>query len=172
MSQEVSMIEDITLKNCLEFAVKTEEIGSEFYARLAKRFGDNKALADTFSRLSKDEQVHKRQFSELLKTVPDEAGSTAAPEKREYVKAMSISEFFSPKRGPFANVDKIRDRDDALEQAFGLEKATLGFYKAVQDLLGDSDTLSKVIEAEKSHVVALMKVMFTGAKFRSLQDQW
>ena len=166
------MIEDITLKNCLEFAVKTEEIGSEFYARLAKRFGDNKEIADTFSRLSKDEQVHKRQFSELLQTVPDEAGSIDAPEKREYVKAMSISEFFSPTRGPFANVDKIKDRDDALEKAFGLEKATLGFYKAVQDLLGESETLSKVIEAEKGHVVALMKVMFTGAKFRSLQDQW
>jgi len=166
------MIEDITLKNCLEFAVKTEEIGSEFYTRLAKRFADNKELADTFSRLSKDEQVHKRQFSELLKTVPDDAGSSAAPEKHEYVKAMSISEFFSPKRGPFANIDKIKDRDDALEKAFGLEKATLGFYKAVQDLLGESETLSKVIEAEKGHVVALMKVMFTGAKFRSLQDQW
>jgi len=166
------MIEDITLKSSLEFAVKTEEIGSEFYDRLAKRFGEHKEIAEIFSRLSKDEQVHRRQFSELLKSAPDEAGATSSPEKREYVKAMSISEFFSPKRGPFANVDAIKDRDDALEKAFGLEKATLGFYEAVQDTLGESETLSKVIEAEKGHIVALMKVMVAGAKFRSLQDQW
>ena len=166
------MLNDVTLKSSLEFAVKTEDIGSQFYSRLAKKFADNKEVADIFSRLSRDEEVHKSQFSRLLAQLPDEAGMVSAPEKSEYVKAMSISEFFSPRHGPFADIDTIEDRDDALEKAFGLEKATLGFYRAVQDAIGENDTLKQVIEAEKSHVVALMKVLMTGAKFRSLQDTW
>jgi rubrerythrin len=166
------LIEDITLKSCLEFAVKTEEVGSQFYSRLASKFAKNENISGIFAQLSKDEVVHRNQFAELLKKLPDTKGMIASPEKREYIKAMSISEFFSPKHGPFANIDKIKDRDDALEKAFGLEKATLGFYDAVQDALGKNEILSQVIEAEKSHVVTLMKVMVTGAKFRSLLDNW
>ena len=70
------------------------------------------------------------------------------------------------------DIDKIGNRDDALEKAFGFEKATLGFYHAVQDVLGEKPTLTQVIEAEKSHIIRLMKVMITGEKFRSLQDKW
>ena len=38
---------------------------------------------------------------------------------------LSVSEFFSRDRGPFAKIDGITDRDDALEKVFGFEKATL-----------------------------------------------
>jgi rubrerythrin len=166
------MLEDINLRTCLEFAVKTEETGAQFYGRLSKRFSATAEVADTFAQLGRDEVVHQNQFSKLLSSLPQEAGVTWAPEKSEYVKAMSISEFFSRTRGPFARVDEIESRDDALEAAFGLEKATLGFYEAVQDQLGDNEELAEIIEAEKGHVVALMKVMMTGARFRSLQDKW
>ncbi|UCC59586.1 MAG: ferritin family protein [Dehalococcoidia bacterium] len=165
------MIEDITLKGCIEFAVATEDNGIKFYNRLAQKFSDNKEVAEIFSRLAKDEEVHKAQFSRFLSDVPQEEGVTEAPEKHEYVKAMSISEFFSRSHGPFQNVDKIEDRDDALEKAFGFEKATLGFYQAVRDMLGENPTLLQVIEAEKEHVRVLMKTLITGAKFRSLQDR-
>ena len=66
----------------------------------------------------------------------------------------------------------LGNRDDVLEKVFGFEKATLGFYQAVQDMIGGNPVLTQVIEAEKSHITRVMKVMITGAKFRSLQDQW
>jgi rubrerythrin len=166
------MIEDITLKNCLEFAIKTEEIGSQLYERLAKKLSHNTDVSEIFKQLGRDELVHKKQFSKLLAQLPNEVGIVESPEKREYVKAMSISEFFSPTHGPFANIDEIEDHYDALERAFGLEKATLSFYKAVEDILGENEILVQVIEEEKRHIVAIMKVMTTGAKFRSLQDKW
>ena len=166
------MLEDIDLRTCLEFAVKTEETGAQLYARLAKRFSDNEEVSQIFAQLGRDEEVHKSQFAKLLKELPDEAGVTYAPEKREYVEAMSISESFSPTHGPFAKLDDIGSRDDALEAAFGLEKATLGFYNAMQDMLGENEALPQMIEAEKGHVVALMKALITGAKSRSLQDRW
>jgi rubrerythrin len=167
------MIEDITLKGCLEFAVATEELGTKIYERLASKFSGTKDLSDIFSQLSKDEQVHKQQFSELLKKAPEEIGISGTPEKREYLRAMSISEFFSHQRGPFQEMDKIKDRDDALQMAFAFEKATLGFYKAVEDVLGKQDLLSRVIEMERGHVVVLMKALLVeGSAFRSLQDNW
>jgi rubrerythrin len=166
------MLEDVTLKSCLEFAVVTEENGAKFYNHLAKKFAASKEIADLFTLLAKDEQVHQKQFADYLKEAPAKEGELSSPEKSQYVRAMSISEFFSPYQGPFMNVDNIKDRDDALEKAFGLEKATLGFYQAVKDVLGNEPVLEKVIQAEKSHVTRLMKVMITGEKFRSLQDKW
>jgi len=156
----------------MEFAVVTEENGAKFYDRLSKKFANNQEIANLFSSLSKDEQIHKQQFSKLLKDVPQQMGELSSPEKSQYVRAMSIGEFFSSYQGPFVDIDKIESRDDALEKAFALEKATLGFYHAVQDVLGNNPTLTEVIEAEKSHITRLMKVMITGEKFRSLQDKW
>ena len=161
----------ITLKDCVEFAVATEDIGARFYAGLAKKFAGNAELTELFGQLGKDEEVHRQQFSDLLKQLPAESGNVT-PEQRDYVQAMSLSEFFSAKQGPFAAIDKITNRDDALEKVFGFEKATLGFYQAVQDTLGKNPTLTEVIETEKGHITRLMKVMVTGAKFRSLQDEW
>jgi rubrerythrin len=166
------LIEDITLKKCIEFAVVTEENGAKFYNHLAKKFASNREIGDLFASLARDEQVHKEQFSEYLQNLPEEVGVSEAPEQIGYLRAMAVSEFFSPYQGPFVDVEKIENRDDALEKAFELEKATLGYYHAIQDVLGEQPALTRVIEAEKSHVTRLMKVMITGAKFRSLQDPW
>lgn len=166
-----SMAEDMTLKKIIEFAVATEELGANFYSRMSHRFSDKAEVSEIFSRLSRDEEVHRKQFSAMLEDLPEQPGITDAPEKREYVKAMSISEFFSD-RGPFKDADKIEDRDDVLEMAFNFEKDTLGFYQAIQDVMLESNTLKEIIEAEKEHVRILMRVMMAGAKFRSLQDAW
>lgn len=166
------MIEDISLKGCIEFAVATEDVGAKFYGRLARKFAGNQEVSNLFELLGKDEEVHKRQFSELLNKLPEEPGVSHSPEKSEYVRAMSISEFFSHDQGPFADIDKVENRDDALGKVFGFEKATLGFFQAVQDLIGENPILNQVIAAEKNHITRIMKVMITGEKFRSLQDQW
>lgn len=167
------MIEDMSLKGCLEFAVATEEAGTEFYEKLAAKFGNNKEISELFSHLAADEQVHKNQFTAFLKKAPEEEGVGETPEKRDYLKAMSVSEFFSHHRGPFKDVEKIQDRDDALQKALDFEKATLGFYKAVEDFHGKKDLLTQVIEAEKAHVIVLMKALLVeGSEFRGLQDRW
>jgi len=165
-------MEEITLKKCIEFAISTEDTGAKFYDMMAGKFGTNQEISNLFKQLSKDEMVHKQQFSKLMGQVPPESGVSNAPEKSEYLRAMSISEFFSHHHGPFKDADKIENRDDALEKAFGLEKATLGFYQAIQDVLGNNPVLAEVIEVEKSHITRLMKVLITGEKFRSLQDEW
>lgn len=166
------MLEDVSLKGCIQFAIVTEELGVKFYGRLAKTFAGDQEIANLFELLSKDEQEHKEQFSKLLQNLPEEVDISHAPEQIGYLRAMSISEFFSQYQGPFIDVEKIQDRDDALQKAFRFERATLGFYHAVQDVVGEKPALTQIIEAEKSHVTRLLKVMITGEKFRSLQDKW
>lgn len=167
------MIEDMTLKGCVQFAVATEEIGVRVYKQLAGKFSDSTEIAELFSHLAADEQVHRQQFLKLLEKAPEEEGVSGAPEKREYLKAMSVSEFFSHHRGPFKDVENIKDRGDALQKALDFEKATLGFYKAVEDFHGQEDLLTQIIETEKAHVVVLMKALLVeGSQFRGLQDRW
>jgi rubrerythrin len=167
------MLEDLTLKGCIEFAIATEEFGADNYSRQASRFGDNKEIAELFSSLSKDEKAHKKQFSDLLAQTTANPEFSRPSETIEYLKAMSHSIFFSRYHGPFKDADAIRDRADALEKALEFEKATLGFYKAVEEIQGRSEPLASIIAAERGHVVALMKALLVeGSKFRSLQDTW
>lgn len=167
------MLQDITLKKCIELAVATEEVGAKFYQRMAKKFADNKEVADLFELLGKDEEVHRAQFSDLLTGLPEAESVGVTPEREQYLRAMSASRYFSRQKGPFQNIDRIKDRDDALEQSFSFEKATLGYYQAVKDVLaGDNVALAKVIEAEKRHIVKIMEMLITGAKFRGLSDDW
>lgn len=165
-------MEQMTFKKCIEFAVATEENGARFYSRMARKFSSNTEVSALFKTLGKDETVHKRLFSKLLSKEPPESGVSNAPEQSEYLRAMSISEFFSHHIGPFKDVDKIKSPEDALEKAFDFEKTTLGFYQAVQDVLGKNRTLTKIIKEERTHVIRLMKALVTGEKFRSLQDEW
>ncbi len=167
------MIEEVTPKKCMEFAVATEELGSKFYKRLASKFSENKEISQIFARLAEDEQIHKKQFAELLKQAPSDEGVSNSPEKRAYLTAMSISEFFSHSQGPFQDVDKMQNREDALRKALEFEKATLGFYRAVEDVLGANESITQVINAEKGHIIVLIKALLVeGSKFRTLQDRW
>ena len=167
------MIEDITLRGCMEFAVATEELGVRFYTRAAAAFPDNEEVRKIFTQLAKDEEAHKGRFSALLKSTPSEVGVSSSPEKIGYLRAMSISEFFSHREGPFVDIKNIKDRDEALKTALEFEKATLNFYKAVEDHVGQVEPLTDVIEAEKGHVNTLLRALLVeGSKFRSLQDPW
>jgi rubrerythrin len=167
------MLDDLTLKGCIEFAITTEELGAENYSRLAEKFGDVPDIAQLFTRLAEDEQVHKQQFSELLTQAPQSGNNAQSAETDRYLKAMSHTIYFSRFHGPFKDIDTIRNREDALQKALEFEKATLGFYKAVEEVRGGSEQLTRIIEAERSHVVALMKALLVeGSEFRSLQDTW
>ena len=167
------MLKELTLKGCIEFAITTEEWGVGIYKKLAEKFSQDPEIAKIFSRLSDDEMVHKQQFSELLAEASTGDANDYSPEKTDYLKAMSFSMFFSPYQGPFKDMDAIKDRDDALHKAPEFEKATIGFYKAVEEIEGSSPLLTGIISAEKSHITVLMKALLVeGSKFRSLQDSW
>ena len=166
------MLKGLTLRKVIEFAVTTEELGADFYDRMAKRFADNPDVASVFSQLAKDEQAHKVQFGAILKGAPATFDDEVDHERAQYLRAMAVSEFFAPHSGPFHEAEQIKDAESALWRALDLEKAALGLYRAIRDELGQSKPLDAIIAAEKQHLFQLMKVVASGAKFRGLQDDW
>ncbi len=167
------MTNGITLKDCIQFAVNTEDRASGFYRGLAYKFGDDKELVDLFNKLSGDEENHRRQFSQILAGLSETDNVECSSDKCNYLKAMSIPDFFNDPDSPFQDVDKIQGRDDALEMALNFEKATLGFYQAMNDIFGQKASLEQIMDAEKLHISNLMTAMLVeGSRFRSLDDRW
>lgn len=161
------MLEALTVKKAVEFAITTEQQGSRIYRKLAKRYADNKELVDLFELLADEEDKHEQALLKLKERVPDEEVSSG-DESFQYLRAMSISEFFSGADKLFAR-DDLASPEDAMVRAMGLEKATLGFYEAMRDVLGDdTDVLDGLIKAEKRHVLFLMRYMITDEKVKGL----
>jgi rubrerythrin len=170
-NEEASMLEGITPRKVVEFAVTTEEIGAKFYRRMARRFSDDPEVAEVFAQLARDEEAHQRQFTKLLDEVPPTFDDQVEYERAQYLRAMAISEFFS-KTGPFRDSADVAGAAEALKHALDFEKAALGYYRAIREELGEQAGLDGIIAAEKQHVARLMKVITTGARFRSLEDNW
>jgi hypothetical protein len=93
-------------------------------------------------------------------------------EKHRYLCAMARSEFFQGDAELTKTLDGLEDLQQALMHALGFEKATLGFYRAVQDVLGENTSLEAIIQAEKGHIARLMKYLLTDEKMKSLQDRY
>lgn len=164
------MLDKLTLKKAVEFAIKTEELGCKAYEKLAAKFSDNQQLADVFSVLAKEEVAHGRAFTSLLGKVPDVEGSEGE-DRWYYLRAMSISHFFGGKDGLLKDIDKIETKEDALVRAIGLEKATLQFYQAMKEILEESSVLDSIIRAEKRHVVNLMRYIMSDAEVLQITDE-
>ena len=162
------MAEKLTLRECIQLAVTTEQIGCKFYERLARRFTDDEDVAGVFSQLAQDEKTHEKQFKKLLETVPKEELQPERYELHQFLRATAISEFF--RKDYFEQVDEISTPADALGKALAFEKATLVYYQAVRDVLGENKQLDAIIKAERNHVMAIARIVVTDARFRGLSD--
>jgi rubrerythrin len=85
---------------------------------------------------------------------------------------MSLSQFFMGKKGLKKQYKKIKSKGDAMRTVFELEKATLQYYQALKEVLGENDTLEAIIQAEKEHLMKAMQYVVTDARFRGLSDKW
>jgi rubrerythrin len=165
------MMEELTVRKAVEFAVQTEALGNFFYERLADRFKHDDAIREVFSTLAKDEAEHEKLFRTLLETVEkDRLESRRESDHWSYLKVLSRTEFFMGESGLYRDLEKIKTREDALERALRLEKDAMAYYLAMKDVLGKSEILDKIIAIEKEHVAKLIEYMITGAKMRGLGD--
>jgi rubrerythrin len=140
------------------------------YSRLAKKFSNQEEISEAFSLLAADEMRHRAQFKGLLDELPPEADNVPQVEKRLYLSAMASSEFFTGEAGITATLEKIQTVNEALVHVLGFEKATLGFYRAIQDTLGQEAALDAIIAAEQQHIARLMKYILTEEKMKGLGD--
>lgn len=171
LEEEKQMNDVMTPRQAIEFAVNTEELGERFYQQLAFRFSDQPELRELFELLGKEEVVHAAQFKKLLDGLPPDEGVSTGPEF-QYLRAMSLSQFFMGEEGLRKLARKIESRNEALGIAFELEKATVQFYTALREVIGESDALDQVIEAEKAHLMKVMQYIVTDSEFRGLAERW
>lgn len=162
------MAEDLTVRECIQLAITTEEMGCKFYNRLARKFADKKDIAEVFSQLAEDEDEHERQFKLLLETVPKKELEPERYELHQFLRATAVSEFFQKEY--FKTVDEIATPSEALGKALAFEKSTLLFYQAIRDVVGENQELDSLIEAERKHVMSIARIAVTDAKFRGIGD--
>lgn len=166
------MIQDISLTKAVEFAIKTEQLGAAFYDRLATKFAADTEVAEVFSVLARDEEVHELQFRKILKDLPPHEHEELSEADRGYLGAISAAEIFQGNHDALTKVDQIEDRDGALEVAMQLERSSLLYYTAMRDVMGPSAALDAIINTEKEHLVRVMKYMVSGAKMRGLLEDY
>jgi rubrerythrin len=152
-------IEGPSLRQAVDFAITTEQLGARSYRRLARNLEKNNDVAKLFLRLAQDEERHEAEFRALMETVPDRDVERDYPETYGFLRAMSISEFFSPRSGLTRDVDEIQSRSDALRRAIELEKATLGYYQALREVMGGSEALDGIIQAEREHLLSVTRML-------------
>jgi len=164
------MSEELTVTKAIEFAVATEDMGVRAYSELAQRFSEQAEISETFSLLARDEKTHRAQFRALLDKAPAEGGVMSKDERSRYLRAMAFSEFFRGQNGLTDRLQKAEGLDEALLCVLDFEKATLGYYLALKDVLGETEALNSIIQAEKSHIVRLVKYVLTDEKMKGLAD--
>ncbi len=165
------MPEKITLKGCVKFAVNTEAELSEYYDHLADQCSQDQEISELFKTLAKDEEVHKGQFEKLLEQVSDDETGLST-EESDFLLAMSLSKTFAKLYGRHDFVYNKDDREKLLFELFEFEKATLGFYTALMEVMDDHTILKQIVDIEKKHVVSVMKMVVTGTKYTSIGDNW
>jgi rubrerythrin len=166
------MLHEPTIHKAVEFAIVTEEIGARVYTQLAEKFAEHEEISEGLSLLAADERMHGSQFKALLGKLPPDENVTTGDEEHQHLRAMAMSGFFDGGHGLAAMLEKVQSIDQALEHVFGFEKATLGFYRAIHDILGQNEILDGIIRAEKQHIARVMKYIITSAKFRGLADDY
>lgn len=148
---------ELTVSDVARMALTMEEKGQNFYSWAAGEFKDNE-VADMFKRLAEEEKEHARIFKKLL-DLPD-AGELVSQESNRYLRMLANSGLF-PSSGE-VNDEHIKTPSDVLNIGIQAEKDAILFYQEMYNLAHSIEvkqTLSKLLEEEKMHLVELRDSM-------------
>lgn len=169
--EEGTVDEQPTVRQVVQVAIAAEARGAELYRDLATRFASEAEVGEAFTTLARDEESHEAHFRALQSKLPAGEQGALGSEQGQYLTALATAErlLFS---SMMAEPERIKNTKDALERAYALERATLLYYHGMRDTLGRSEGLDAIIEAEKRHLVQVMRYLVSGAKLRGLSDPW
>ncbi len=151
-----------SLSEIMEMAVQTEVLGYQFYTSMAEKFTGDGGLVKLFSTLASKEKSHERIFSELKNTVArDKPEPVQWEDVTDYLKAFVESEFFLGRGKSLPSLDLIKSARDAVHFALGFEKETLLYFMELRNIVREKETVDRVIDEEKSHIVWLQRLKKT-----------
>jgi rubrerythrin len=170
LSGGIPVLQNVTVETCLAFALETEALGASLYQELANKFASDGELKELFEELGRDEVRHGEQLREMGAQLGARIGGRPLPEEEQaYLRAMSMSEVFS-QPGGIGDLAGFESRAAALKRALHLEKATLGYYQAMREVLGPEKVLDSIIALERKHVVLVTARLVTQTLLGGLAD--
>lgn len=149
-------------KEVLDMAVRIEENGLKFYTDAAKASRSTE-LKSLFKTLADEENQHIKVFTGFKKMAAEGAPEGYDPYTEDaalYLDALADSEVFkNPDKGAQL-ASKVRDENEALETAIGMEKDSILFYYELLNMIRDKDRkiMDNLIDQEKSHLRKLTEL--------------
>jgi rubrerythrin len=151
---KVLKVEDI-----LEFAVKIEENGEEFY-RHAVEIADDGKIKELFEWLANEEIKHQKTFGEMLKNVEvNQAWESFPGEYQNYVNEFVANMIFSDEQ--MAEIkDEVNNALSAVKFAMNREKDAILYYQEMKRFVKEANhsTIEKVIDEERKHYAMLSAI--------------
>jgi rubrerythrin len=156
------MIYPFNATEAFKIAVGIEENGLRFYQEAAKKFDGE--MADLFSGLAKEEEIHKASFSKILADLPPEQPTVFDPDNEtdQYLKMMAdLNVFVRGAQDIELALAGVLSVKDALMMAIGFEKDSIVFYvqlKNAANKLTDKISVDQLILEEAKHLRKLARI--------------
>lgn len=142
----------------VQFAVRIEENGAEFYRKTAKISDDRDATA-LFSRLAADEDRHRRTFQTMLAEIEAvHAPPESFPGEYEaYLHSYVDNNVVFNKAALDRELEAVNDTSSALEFAIRREVDSIAFYNEVKPIIPErqQSIVDTIIAEERSHFTTL-----------------
>jgi rubrerythrin len=146
-------MEHYSIKEVIEQAIQTEELGQYFYTNMAQKFHEDNELKQLFDTLARKEIEHETAFIAMMDSIqrPEEK-IEGWDEVSLYMRAIVESEFFLGKHKVLPKMDLVRTVKDAVSFALGFEKETLLYFIGLRDMVDQKNTVDAIIKEEQSHI--------------------
>ena len=141
-----------SIKDIVDIAIQIEENGERIYRDAAKKIKDP-SLSSLLQWLADEEGKHLKWFAALKDNVPD-TGYHPEQEKigRALLRNAVGTQNFTLKDVDFSALEQV---EDLIKLAIEFEKDTILFYKMLQPLIEDRETLDQlheIIKEEEKHI--------------------
>ncbi|MFW6181890.1 MAG: ferritin-like domain-containing protein [Spirochaetota bacterium] len=148
----------LTAGEVLQFAVRIEERGMDFYTRCAQRFSGSD-VAETFAMLAQDEARHRETFEGMLQNTRSAGQPTGYPDEYfAYLQAYTEGLIFTGKTGE--ELDAVADARSAVDFGIRREADSILYYQELKSFVprDDQPLVDRILEEERRHFSRLSEL--------------
>jgi rubrerythrin len=151
----------MTIHDVVNFAVRIEENGEQFY-REAAGIVTNRPVKELFDRLAKEEMGHKKTFEKVLSRLSSyQQPETYEGEYFAYLTAFIDGKVVFKDHPKIPELAKASTVIGALDFAIQRELDSILFYQEMKGFVagaGHTSTVDLIIDEEKTHFAILSKL--------------
>lgn len=142
-------------------AISIEERGILFYKNLAEK-STKQNVKEIFLRLSEEEKEHREAFKYIFRNIVT-GNRMFSPGTAHYLHSLLSTSVFPKEEEVPAVVESFKSPQEALTVGIQAEKDAILLYHELYNNADDEETkkvISKLLEAEKLHLVDLRELMY------------